>query len=118
MDLEVTGLSIDGAPGNGVTLSGENLTASIQYADIDNVDNLGLSSDEATLTVSDSAISGAGTSGVELLSGSGLTFSNNTISSSAEYGLICGDVDIVDCTGNSYSKNATADTLSCPSECE
>jgi hypothetical protein len=118
MDLEVTGLTIDGAPGNGVTLSGENLSASIQYAEISNVDNLGLSSDETTLALSDSIVSGAGTSGVELISGSGLTFSNNTVSSSGEYGLICGLVDISDCTGNTYSKNSSGDTLSCPSECE
>ena len=117
MDIEIIGLDIDGAAGDGVTLSGDTITAAISFADIANADNLGLSSDEAELSFTDSSISASGTSGAELLSGEKLTFSNNTITGNAEYGLICGDIDLSDCSGNAFKKNTSGDTLSCPSEC-
>ncbi len=118
MSLEITGLSVNGAAGNGVTLSGDTLTASIQYADITNADNLGLSSTDAATTFSSSTIDASGASGAELLSGEGLTFSNNTITGSGGYGLICGDVDITDCSDNTYDKNTSGDTQGCPTACD
>lgn len=117
VSLEVSGLTVDRASGNGVTLTGDTLTASIEYADISDASNLGLSSEEAGLTLTNSTIDGSGTSGVELLSGDKLTITDNTISNSGSYGMICGDVDISDCANNVYDSNTSGALFSCPDAC-
>ena len=118
MSLEVIGLTVDGAAGDGITLEGELLTATISYADITDAGNFGLTSDEATTSFRDSTIDASGTSGAQLLSGTDIEFADNIVSGSGEYGLVCGSVTITDCSGNDLSGNTSGTALSCPTECD
>jgi len=116
-DLVTSGLTMREVGTYGAVLSGGWLRATFDGADISASGSYGLLSENmASLTLTNSAITGTGASGA-YVGATQATITGNTLTGNADYGVECSVTSLDACYGNDLSSNGIAEQNGCDEAC-